>query len=57
MTDDKNTTTDSDHPFLFAEECGLALFKNRKTGKKLFLEKATWAEMVTSIRRGWRPGA
>jgi len=42
-------------PFLYAEECGLALMKNQATGKKFWIEKETWSEVVSSVQAGWQP--
>lgn len=43
--------------FLYTEECGLALMKNRRTGKKLCMDKNMWDDIVTSILAQRHPGA
>jgi len=42
-------------PFLFAEECGLALLKHRPSGKKMCMEKAIWSDLESSLKAGWQP--
>lgn len=42
--------------FLYTEECGLALMKNRRTGKKLCMDKNMWDDIVTSILEQRHPG-
>jgi len=49
----RGRTTDS--PFLYAEECGLSLMKNHETGKKFYVEKGVWTELVSSVQGGWKP--
>lgn len=45
------------YPFYYAEECGLALLKDARTGKKFYVEREVWTDLVASIRDGWHPGA
>ncbi len=42
-------------PFLYAEECGLALFFNRRNGRKFCLERENWEDLTLSLSSGWNP--
>ena len=46
---DKNT------PFLYAEESGLALFLNRRTGRKFCMDMEDWVDLSLSVRRDPEP--
>lgn len=41
--------------FLYTEECGLALFQNRATGRKFWVDLEHWNEVVECVRMGWTP--
>ena len=47
--------TEQKTPFLFTEECGLALFFNRQNGQKFCLERENLDDLTRSLRGGWRP--
>ncbi|HOV05059.1 MAG TPA: hypothetical protein PLJ34_11325 [Hyphomicrobiales bacterium] len=51
---DKNANGET--PFIYAEECDLALLLDRRTGEQFCLEKETWNDLVSSLGSGWRPG-
>lgn len=53
---DKTRKPVPEQSFLYTEECGLALMKNRRTGKKLCMDKDMWADLVTSIKAHRHPG-
>lgn len=36
--------------FFFTEECGLALFQNKQTGKKFYMDKDCWNDLAADIR-------
>jgi hypothetical protein len=35
--------------FYYAEECGLSLFKHRKTGRTFHMEKQCWDDLVRCL--------
>ena len=41
--------------FHYTEECDLALMQHKHTGKKLYLEKSDWTDIVVSLKSGWTP--
>ena len=43
--------------FLYAEECGMALMQDRKSKRKLAMDKDVWDSVVRSIQDGSHPGA
>lgn len=43
--------------FLFAEESGLALFENRQTGRRFWLDCEHWNDIVECLQSGWQPDA
>ncbi|MDQ2088294.1 hypothetical protein [Marimonas arenosa] len=50
------TNANHDKPrFLFAEESGLALFENRHTGRRFWLDLEDWQDIVDCLRSGWSP--
>ncbi len=42
--------------FFYAEECDLALFQHRRTGKRFCLDRENFRELAASICAGWQPG-
>ncbi len=42
-------------PFLYTEESGLALFLNRRTGRKFCIDKKDWVDLSLSVSDGWEP--
>ena len=52
MTDKESSPS----PFLFAEESGLALFKNQRSGKKFWIDHEHWQDLVSGLQSGWQPG-
>ena len=46
---------ESDFPFFYTEECGVAVMMNRPTGKKICVEKDVWKDVVSSVKTGWQP--
>ncbi|MEZ5841462.1 MAG: hypothetical protein R3D02_13880 [Hyphomicrobiales bacterium] len=55
MSANASAKAEVESPFFYAEECGLALFQNRRTGKQFCLDKDTLSEFVASLDAGWRP--
>ena len=52
----KTTVTQGQSPhFLYAEESGLALFQNRQTGRKFWIDQEHWNDLVECVRSGWTP--
>ena len=41
--------------FLFAEESGLALFENRHTGRRFWIDIEHWMDIVECVQSGWEP--
>ena len=40
-------------PFLYAEESGLALFQNRQSGRKFYMDKKDWVDLSLCVSDGW----
>lgn len=38
--------------FYYAEECGLALFKHRKSGQMFYMDQACWYDLSRCLRMG-----
>ena len=53
----KPQDTKDDPRFLFAEESGLALFENRRTGRRFWLDLEHWQDIVDCVQSGWAPAA
>ena len=59
----QTTTTDSDlvieclFQFFYTEECGLALFLNRRTGKKFYMDKECWDDLAHCLNSSWQTRA
>lgn len=48
-------TTPAKPRFLFAAESGLALFENRQTGRRFWLDLEHWQDLAECVRSGWVP--
>lgn len=45
---------DMARPFHYAEECGLALFQDKHTSRKHWIEKGMLTHLENSFRNGWQ---
>ena len=55
MSNKTKPRTESEFPFFYTEECGVAVMMNRPTGKKICVEKDVWKDVVSSVKTGWQP--
>ncbi|MDH3581924.1 MAG: hypothetical protein OEM91_15040 [Hyphomicrobiales bacterium] len=49
------TPAEKNAPFLYAEESGLALFQNRRTSRKFYMDKEDWVDLSLCVSDGWEP--
>ena len=56
MNNDAGEAGKAQKPFLYTEELGLSLMLNRRSGKKLGMDKDMWDDLLSSIEAGDHPG-
>ena len=47
-----NLAVDNHHRHFYTEECGLALLMNTRTGKKFYMAKECWDDLVHYLQDG-----